>query len=198
MYIMKILNLVYLHLLVITKPRKIAFRKWNYGIFHSFFRCLGIIFPWLIEFHLMELYGNQNSVKLKHNYFLYILRIFFLCTKETDLAFGVCNYLHPCRQCQIDDELMKQRQLFEKNEFLRLSEKTRLTQMFQSSTSPVKAQQQLYAISTVWFKQWEQFVQFKHCPQKHQIPGPISNYSICNQQLLKNKVFQLNKSNFQK
>lgn len=58
------------------------------------------------------------------------------------------------------------------------------------STSGIK----LYAISTAWFKRWEQFVQFKHCPQKHQIPGPITNNAICNQQLLKSKVYQLNKS----
>ena len=101
---------------------------------------------------------------------------------------------------------MKQRQTFEKNEFLRLTEKTRLNQLFEQTTNnPYKnytAAQvaassglpKMFAISSVWFKQWEQFVQFKHCPQKHQIPGPIQNFSICNQQLLKNKVYQLNKS----
>ena len=99
---------------------------------------------------------------------------------------------------------MKQRQIFEKNEFLRLTEKSRLNQLFANTNNPYKAytQQQgnaannlkLYAISTVWFKRWEQFVQFKHCPQKHQIPGPINNMAICNQQMLKNKVYQLNKS----
>lgn len=126
---------------------------------------------------------------------------------EMESNLGVCNYLYPCRQCQIDDELMKQRQIFEKNEFLRLTEKTRLNQLFQNSNSPYKNHIapmsgngiRLFAISSNWFKQWEQFVQFKHCPQKHQIPGAINNLPICNQQLLKNKIYQLNKnSNYYK
>lgn len=99
---------------------------------------------------------------------------------------------------------MKQRQTFEKNEFLRLTEKNRLTHMFHQNSSPANPSKslqsgstsgiKLYAISTVWFKRWEQFVQFKHCPQKHQIPGPITNNAICSPQLLKSKVCQLNKS----
>lgn len=121
---------------------------------------------------------------------------------ESDDDFGVCNDLYPCRECQVNDELMKQRQICEKNEFMRLTEKSRLNQLFQVSN---KGQQQqaisvrLYAISSVWFKMWEQFVQFKHCPQKHQIPGPITNAAICNQKMIKNKIYQLNKnSNYYK
>ena len=112
--------------------------------------------------------------------------------------------MYPCRQCQVEDELMKQRQNFEKNEYLRLNEQSRLNQLLKSSNYSYKncgqangicqATNKEYAISMSWFKQWEQFVQFKQCPQLHQIPGKINNYSICLQQGLKNSIFQLNKS----
>ena len=120
---------------------------------------------------------------------------------ELDTNFGTCNYLYPCRQCQIEDELMKQRQNFEKNEFLRLSDKSRLSQLFKNSTNPYKSiaaassmQMRDYAISSSWFKQWDQFVQLKMCPQPHQIPAKINNISICVQSELKNGVHLLNKS----
>ncbi len=133
---------------------------------------------------------------------MYLLRTFGLrrVSDQDDPDFGVCNLLYPCGQCQLEDERMKQRQAFEKKEFLRLTEKNRLSQLFiqqelvgggcGGSGQAVK----LYGISSAWFKQWEHFVQLKQCPQKHQIPGPIQNYAICNQQMLKNKIYQLNKS----
>jgi hypothetical protein len=79
-----------------------------------------------------------------------------------------CNYLSPCKQCQLDDEKIRKRQIDEKNEFIRLREK---------STDLLTCKS--YAISAIWFKQWEQFVQFQYCPLKHQIPGKINNFSIC-------------------
>ena len=120
---------------------------------------------------------------------------------------NICNYLYPCTKCQFEDEQMKQRQIFEKDEFIRLNDKSRVCFQQQSSNSSTSIsmnntnQHKLYAISANWFKLWEQFVQFKHCPQEHQIPGLINNLSICNQQLLKQQqnnpiVYQLNKSLF--
>ncbi len=115
---------------------------------------------------------------------------------------SICNFLFPCSQCELNDELMKKRQIYEKDEFIKLNDRSRLS--FHQNGININSNNtnnKFYAISAYWFKQWEQFVQFKHCPQVHQIPGPINNLSICNQQLLKqNKqtpIYQLNKSNFQ-
>lgn len=120
---------------------------------------------------------------------------------------NVCNFLYPCKQCQIDEELLKQRQFNEKSEFIRLREKWLHEQLNKQASYPVS-----YAISYAWFKQWEQFVQFNGCPLKYQIPGKINNLSICLQQqtstnksITKNEpiskrkpkiVYQLNSSNF--
>lgn len=133
-----------------------------------------------------------------------------------------CNFLFPCKKCQIDDELLKQRQLYEKNEFLRLKDKWSL-QQFQNAqatlaniasgcanTQVIQQPIRIFAISSNWFKEWEKFVQLPACPLQHQIPGKINNLSICVQpkqaqsqsQKSKNKhsnkqiTYQLNKSKF--
>lgn len=107
---------------------------------------------------------------------------------------GVCNYFYPCEQCQIDDEQMKQRQLNEKNEFIRLREKYN-KQCLQLNNQSIR----LYAISSSWFKQWESFVQFNGCPSIHQVPGPINNLSISQASKTNSKEHHLNKSsNFYK
>ena len=127
---------------------------------------------------------------------------------------NVCNYLFPCRTCQLENEALKQRQLYEKTEFLELKNKwdQHKTSQFQSyqalcnlagnfNFKPMK----IYAISASWFKEWEKFVQLPTCPLKHQIPTQINNFSICIQQKSQSpedatkeneKVYQLNKSKF--
>ena len=131
------------------------------------------------------------------------------CSQDTwdylSKTFGVrdsaaCNYLYPCKQCQLDDEQMKQRQSYEKNEFLRLNQRNRADFYLNSSSSSLPARNQ-YAISSSWFKKWEQFVQMKNCPQPHQLPGAINNFAICNQsntskekQNQKSIIYQFNKS----
>ena len=126
----------------------------------------------------------------------------------------MCNYLFPCKQCQLEDEHLKQRQLYEKSEFLQLKHKWNFqmlqNEQFQSNPTignlasgkfqykPIR----FYALSVSWYKEWEKFVQMQTCPLKHQIPGKINNLSICLQQktsLPSNEpvVYQLNKSEFQ-
>lgn len=84
------------------------------------------------------------------------------------------NYLYPCKQCQLDDESIKQRQNYEKSEFIKLREKWNQEQ-YQNG----RIMSNIYAISAVWFKEWERFVQLSSCPLKHQIPGKINNMTIC-------------------
>jgi len=127
---------------------------------------------------------------------------------------NLCNYLFPCRTCQLENETLKQRQLYEKTEFLELKNKweQHKSAQFQSyhqtlgnlagnfQFKPIR----IYAISASWFKEWEKFVQLPTCPLKHEIPTQINNFSICMQQKSPTteentketeKTNQLNKSN---
>ena len=71
--------------------------------------------------------------------------------------FGVdsqCNSLYPCKNCLIDTELLNQRRYYEKNDFFKLFE----------STKHIKETHMyciVYALSSNWYKEWEQFVQGK-------------------------------------
>ena len=126
---------------------------------------------------------------------------------ESSVYSDVCNYLFPCRACQLENELLKQRQSYEKSEFLELKNKWEQLKsaQFQSSHTlgsmatnfrfkPVR----IYALSANWFKEWDKFVQLETCPQKHQIPSQINNLTICAQQKSSNEenkaTYQLNKS----
>lgn len=117
---------------------------------------------------------------------------------EYDDDEGVCNHLYPCAQCQLDDEQMKQRQIYEREQFMRLNTRQNKNGFIHSPNQSNQQSTKQYAINVNWYKLWEQFVKSKHSPQSHQIPGPINNLSICNQQLLKqqpnNPIYQLNKS----
>ncbi|CAF0856128.1 unnamed protein product [Brachionus calyciflorus] len=107
--------------------------------------------------------------------------------RNTDSFKNFSNYLFPCKQCQLDDESIKQRQLYEKEEFLRLQDKWNQEQYSSPSSSS-----RVYAISKSWFKEWEKFVQMNDCPFEHQIPGEINNLPICMPQKQKeNKVKQI-------
>jgi ubiquitin carboxyl-terminal hydrolase 20/33 len=116
---------------------------------------------------------------------------------------NVCNYLYPCRECQREEEQLKQRQFTEKSEFIRLREKMNLEQLNRQISNNSRtvlsnncSSNPTYAISCVWFRQWEQFVQFPGCPLKHQIPGAINNQAICLHPAAgKEKTNQLNPSN---
>jgi ubiquitin carboxyl-terminal hydrolase 20/33 len=130
-------------------------------------------------------------------------------TSSESVFTNTCNYLFPCKQCQIENEKMKERQFYEKSEFIRIREKRNAEQHANSMSpnSSYLSAPRLFAISGSWFKQWEQFVQFQYCPLKHQVPGKINNFPICVAQkpvqsakaksdpkTQKNTVYQLNKS----
>lgn len=125
---------------------------------------------------------------------------------------NTCNYLYPCKKCQLEDELLKQRQFFEKSEFIRLKDKWnfQLRELNQMSLSQLEAMNddnldylviRTYAISSSWFKEWKQFVEQTGSPLSYQIPDKINNLTICQQPKNENKnkknkniVYQLNKS----
>lgn len=146
-------------------------------------------------------YIDKLAIPCSADTWLFLVKHFGLKRQnEEDDDESVCNYLYPCAQCQLDDEQIKQRQLYEKEEFMRLNSRsnTNVNKNGIINSNTNNSQTKFYAINANWFKLWEQFVQSKHCPQSHQIPGPINNLSICNQQLLKqqpnNPIYQLNKS----
>jgi hypothetical protein len=85
----------------------------------------------------------------------------------------------------LDNEVLKQRQLYEKQEFLSLKQKwdhfksIQFQSAFQMGNHHPMKPMRVYAVSASWFKEWEKFVQLQTCPMKHQIPMEINNYSIC-------------------
>lgn len=101
------------------------------------------------------------------------------------------NYLQPCKECQLEDEKIKQRQEYEISEFIKLRDKSTIVELNSN-------QNKQYAISANWFKEWQKFVQMPGCPLRHQISGKINNIPICLP--VKNKdpqkvKYQLNISN---
>lgn len=128
----------------------------------------------------------------------YLVENFGLKFNRNNIGFkNECNYLYPCKACQLNDEALKQRQLYEKEEFLRLQDKWSQEQAFCNNSNQTNISS-VYAISKSWFKEWEKFVQLNGCPMEHQIPGEINNYPICLPQKQKDKpkakVYQLNPS----
>jgi ubiquitin carboxyl-terminal hydrolase 20/33 len=89
------------------------------------------------------------------------------------------NHLEPCKQCLIDEELIKKRMFYEKNTFSQLNN-TKKNDDFNHETAS-------FAISTIWFKKWDAFVNGKQADP----PGQIQNRSICT---TKNGSFILNMS----
>lgn len=93
-----------------------------------------------------------------------------------------CTRLHPCGECQKAHEEIYQRQVREKTEFIRLRDKWNQEHQYHHSQQPQQVSR-VFAISPVWFKQWEQFVQQQQ--QHHNavmvldVPGKIDNLPIC-------------------
>lgn len=169
--------------------------------------------------HKLKYFGESGAIDnsdylCKHNfvypkYWKMIEDLLLVCSEETWSFlvenFGlkyernfICfknysNFLYPCKQCQMDEEAIKQRQLYEKEEIIRLQEKWNQEQMnFGQSHSRV------YAISKSWFKEWERFVQINDGPLENHIPGEINNFPICilpkQKDKTKIKHYQLNPS----
>ena len=116
--------------------------------------------------------------------------------------------------CQLENETLKQRQLYEKTEFLELKNKweqhnSAQIQSYHQTLGNLAGNFQfkpirIYAISLSWYREWDKFVQLPTCPLKHEIPAQINNFSICMQQKSQTteenaketeKTYQLNKSN---
>lgn len=140
---------------------------------------------------------NDLTVSCTQDTWTYLIENFGLKFERNSIGFkNECNYLYPCKMCQLNDEALKQRQLYEKEEFLRLQDKWNQEQNSYNNSDQIN----VYAISKSWFKEWEKFVQLNECPMEHQIPGEINNYPICmpHKQKEKNKIknHQLNPSKF--
>lgn len=163
----------------------------------------------LVQNFGLKVYEEMNDESIGHDKF----NEESLMNSSANSFSNVCNYLFPCKTCQLENEALKQRQLYEKSEFLDLKNKwdQHKSTQFQSYQTlgslagnfhykPMR----IYAISVSWYKEWENFVQLPTCPLKNQIPTEINNFSICIQQKSQQnvedaakeneKVYQLNKS----
>jgi hypothetical protein len=114
------------------------------------------------------------------------------------------SQLTPCHICQLDDEAMWQRQLWEKNQFIKLRDKWHSKTNSNPNFNRINSTDDniTFAINSVWFKQWETFVQSKRKQFPYDVPPPINNLPICiksqenDKKTTNEKVFYLNKSNF--
>lgn len=89
-------------------------------------------------------------------------------------ARGCQTRLYPCVECQRLHEAVHQRRVREMTEFIRLRDKWNLEQQQNAIT-----QSRVFAISKVWFNQWDQFVQMPNSALVLDVPGKIDNFSIC-------------------
>ena len=68
---------------------------------------------------------------------------------------ALCNVLHPCKECQIESEVLKKRQQFEKSTFLKKQDRVL------SLSNLDAAEAGYYAVNPSWLKEWELFAQQK-------------------------------------